>query len=263
MSQLTLCKKIKYYKFEKRKIMNIDIDCPLISCICVTSNRTEMLLKSIISFSQQTYPNKELVISYPENDEPTKKLLDYIANNTDLPILRVDRDEKCSIGKARNLAIEYSNGKYICIWDDDDIHFENRLTEQYDALNFQGQSYRASTIAQILLFQCFNQTAYLSFASLWSCTLLCLKVDLLNYPCLDQNQFECKPVLTYLSSGSLLSLLYNHPFLYTYVFHGKNLMKYTSFLYIINESSTLEQRISLAIRDRVALRIDPLIDSHS
>jgi len=243
--------------------MNINTDYPLVSCICVTRNRTEMLLKSILSFAHQTYPNKEMVISYPENDELTKKLLDYIEHNTNLPIIQVVRDEISSIGNARNSAIERAKGKFICIWDDDDINFETRLTEQFNILNFEGRSYNASIIAQILLFQSFNQTAYLSFPSLWSCTLLCLKEDLINYPCLDENQFECKPVLNYLSSGNFLSLLYNQPFLYTYVYHGKNLMKYTSFLYIINESSTVEQQVSSAINDQFALRISSVINSLS
>ena len=44
------------------------ISLPLISCICITRNRPGYLSKAIVCFKQQTYPNKELVILYEEDD---------------------------------------------------------------------------------------------------------------------------------------------------------------------------------------------------
>ena len=236
--------------------MSTTLDYPLISCICITSNREEMLFKSIIAFAHQTYPSKELIVSYPYTEEPTKKLLDYLEENTSINIQRIERKESCSIGKARNHAVERANGYYICIWDDDDIHHQNRLTEQYNALDSYEKTFDASIIGQILLFQLFNQTAYLAFPSYWSCTLLCSKKLLLTHPFLDQNQFESKLILKHLSANSMASLIYQQPHLYTYVFHGRNLMKYTSFLYIVNQSSPVENEISVAIGNLVSQKLD-------
>ena len=215
-----------------------------------------MLFKSILAFAHQTYPNKELIVSYPYTDELTKKLLIYLKENTSINILPLERNENCSIGKARNQAVESANGSYICIWDDDDIHHQNRLTEQYNALDPCEKTFEASIIGQILLFQLFNQTAYLTFPSYWSCTLLCSKKLMLTHPFLDQNQFESKPLLKHLSENSMASLIYQQPHLYTYVFHGRNLMKYTSFLYIVNESSSVVNEISVAIGNLVSHKLD-------
>jgi len=235
--------------------MNSKDDLPIISCICITANRTEMLFKSILAFGQQNYPRKELVVSYPNTDQPTKILLEYLGENTNINLLKVERVENCTLGEARNQAIEHANGVYICIWDDDDLHHEHRLTEQFNSLNVDGKTMDASLIAQILLFQVFNQTAYMAFPSYWSCTLLCLKELVRLYPFLNQNQFESKPLLTHLTRNGLASLIYASPHLYTHVFHGRNLMKYTSFLYIINKSTLVRNDTSEAIRDLVSQKV--------
>lgn len=51
---------------------------PLISCICITSNRSTLLQRALACFERQDYPMKELVISYPENDFLTKRVVEQI-----------------------------------------------------------------------------------------------------------------------------------------------------------------------------------------
>lgn len=236
--------------------MHIESQLPLISCICITENRPEMLFKSILSFAQQTYENKELVISYPKTDEKTRLLVNYFLENKGISLISLERKENESIGKARNKAIANSNGEYICIWDDDDIFHEVRIAEQYNALLTNNDQFQASVISQIFLYHIFNLTAYVSFPSYWACTLLCKREYILNNLCSDTDQFECKPILNYLNSTNQLISINSSPFLYTYVFHGGNLMQYSSFLYLVNQSFPISIEITTNIREYLEFKAE-------
>jgi len=60
--------------------------CPLISCVCVTHNRPNMLERVIKCFEYQTYNNKQLVIVYEELDKLTKAYIDsHTFSNNELP----------------------------------------------------------------------------------------------------------------------------------------------------------------------------------
>ena len=48
---------------------------PLISCICVTREKPSLLKRAIDCFLAQTYPNKELVILYEDDDYATEELV--------------------------------------------------------------------------------------------------------------------------------------------------------------------------------------------
>jgi hypothetical protein len=227
---------------------------PLISCICITDSRIEMLLKSIISFEQQTYPNKELVISYPYTDQQTKQLVQYLLENTTLPIISVERNKADSIGMARNNAVSRANGEYICMWDDDDLYANTRLTMHFESLVIDHHQFQASVLCQILLYHRFDQRAYLSFPSYWACTLFCKKAILQEHPCEDTDQFEYSTVIRFLNSNQLLCSI-GDPTLYVAVFHGKNLIKYSTFLYLVNQSETISKEISEEIKNHTDLKI--------
>jgi len=240
--------------------MNPELTLPLISCICITKNRTAQLLKSIISFQQQTYPNKELVISYPEEDLPTQQLINTILELNPISILKIKRQEEESVGKARNAAITKSQGEYICMWDDDDLYYPSRLADQYIAMQQDNKNYEASILTRILFYEATAQKAFLSFQSLWECTLLCKKTHLLANPCADATGFECQPVITYLSPANLIYHLELSPALYTYIYHGKNSMPYTTFLYLINRSEFLPDEVAKNIKAHLDLQTPVLTD---
>ena len=214
---------------------------PLISCICITSNRPDMLLKAILSFDQQNYPNRELIISYPEDDVESELLLLQILKISQLEIVTITRPAKQSIGHARNNAVAKSNGKYICMWDDDDIYYYTRIADQHNIMRGDGRYFQSSLIPQIILFDATENKAYLSFPYHWSGSLLCKKEHLLQYPCTDSNQFECAPVIDYLSSRKLILQTMLSPSLYTYVYHGQNETEYFNFQYLIRKSQPLEE----------------------
>jgi glycosyltransferase involved in cell wall biosynthesis len=228
-----------YYSIMKIKALH-----PLISCICITDNRPAMLLKSILSFDQQNYPNAELVISYPNNDKSTKNLISQLKQTSAIRLLEIVRHEKETIGVARNKAVEKCNGDYVCMWDDDDIYFFSRISDQYNLLQGNRKYFQASVVSQIILFDVIKDKGYLSFPYRWSGSLLCRKQHFLAFPCIDANEFECAPLINYLNANHLLLQSDLSPQLYIYVYHGQNKTDKYSFQYLTRKSAPLEQNFS-------------------
>lgn len=219
---------------------------PLISCICVTKDRPDFLLRSIQMFEKQNYPSKELVISYPENDQRTIDAIKYILESKNVKIIQIQRLENDSIGKSRNSAIANCHGEYVCIWDDDDINYPTRLSEQYNTM-FIENKFDSSILTRIILYEATAQKAFLSYSSYWISTLLCLRDHLLNYPCADSNEFELAPILNFLVDKNQIFYIQNNPSLYTYVYHGRNYLKYTIFLALVNKSEPLPEEFAKEI----------------
>ena len=184
--------------------MKIRLTHPLISCICITQSRTALLLKAIVSFDTQNYPNRELVISYPKDDLETKHLIDEILLVSDLRIVRVERNGSESLGTARNNAIAKCNGDYICLWDDDDWYHARRLAHQYNTMLIKGQFRKASILTRVMLYDTNTQLGYLSFPYLWCGSLLCKKDLILKHPFANSDVIEDAPVVKYLESKKLL-----------------------------------------------------------
>ena len=199
-----------------------------------------MLLKAILSFDQQNYPNRELIISYPEDDIESELLLLRILKISQIDIITITRPANQSIGHARNSAVAKSNGEYICMWDDDDIYYYTRIADQHNIMRGDGRYFQSSLIPQIILFDATENKAYLSFPYQWSGSLLCKKIHLLQYPCTDSNQFECAPVIDYLSSRKLILQTMLSPSLYAYIYHGQNETEFFNFQYLIRKSQPLE-----------------------
>jgi hypothetical protein len=75
---------------------------PLISCICITDSRPELLLKAIRSFDGQNYPNRELIVSVPKEDTVSKNLIQNIIELSSMNISMTERTKETTIGEARN-----------------------------------------------------------------------------------------------------------------------------------------------------------------
>ncbi len=104
---------------------------PLVSAICPTKNRPEFLAQAIQAFEQQDYPNKELVII--ADGEDVQHLL-----SEGMDVLYIRIADGASIGRKRNIACQHARGSIICHWDDDDIYFRHRISEQVQALEDTG-----------------------------------------------------------------------------------------------------------------------------
>lgn len=106
-------------------------EAPLVSCVMITgkdAKHEELARKAIVSFQQQTYPNKELVIindgdyalyRYPQ--EPAR-------NVREIRCIKGEEEPKLTLGALRNLGLKHSEGEWICQWDDDDWSHPHRIS---------------------------------------------------------------------------------------------------------------------------------------
>lgn len=103
---------------------------PLVSAICPTKNRPQFLAQAIQDFLEQDYPAKELVIV--DDGESIQHLIPE-----DAPVLYI-RTVSATVGRKRNIACQMARGSIIVHWDDDDLYFRHRITEQVQALDDTG-----------------------------------------------------------------------------------------------------------------------------
>ncbi|MBB5646267.1 glycosyltransferase family 2 protein [Pedobacter cryoconitis] len=238
--------------------MKIKLSHPLISCICITQNRPSLLLKAIVSFDTQSYPNRELVISYPKWDKETKQLIESILEVADLRIVCIEREGNESLGAARNHAIANCNGDFICLWDDDDWYHTKRLAHQYNTMRVNGQLREASILTKVMLFDVTTQKGYLSFPYLWCGSLLCKKNHILQHPFTNSDVAEDAQIVKYLESRKLLHYIPDSAFLYLYVYHGTNALSYFHFSYYLKKSDALDSESTDWIRSLLDIKVEVL-----
>ncbi|RQO70366.1 hypothetical protein DBR43_20315 [Pedobacter sp. KBW06] len=215
---------------------------PLISCICITNRRPVLLEKAISYFISQNYPNKEMVISYPKGDKLSRELIKNYQNQ-EIQLISMEREEEESLGYARNQAIAKSKGDYVCTWDDDDWYHSSRLSFQFNSMQTKGSGYQASVLTRIILLDVINQQAYLSFPYTWDGTILCKKEVLMQNQYGYTNKAEDTHVIKFLSSKKMLFHIEDAPFLYVYIYHGKNTWDYKHFEYFTSKSEVLSEEI--------------------
>lgn len=228
---------------------------PLISCICITNNRPQLLQQAILCFESQTYANKELLISYPKNDMLTRQLFNHYATTEKINLILLEREIETTLGNARNDALYKCNGAYVCIWDDDDWHHKDRLSIQFNSMKVSGQNYQASILTHIFLYDYTTHSGYLSFQHHWEGTLFCKKEMLLQNQYADRNKAEDTHVVPFLENNKLLAHIDESPYLYIYTFHGNNTWPYAHFEYFINRSIILNIEYIEDIRNKLGDKI--------
>ena len=104
----------------------------MISVNIVTRNRAHLLSRAIKSILDQTFKNIEIIIIDDDSSDNTEKIVKNFKNDK----IRYYKIKKANtLGDARNIGLEKSNGKYIAILDDDDYWIDNRkLEKQYKIL---------------------------------------------------------------------------------------------------------------------------------
>lgn len=129
-------KKYREYSsdYDKYKQLTLprDSKLPLVSGLCLTRNRPELLQNAIYDFVNQTYTKKELVVMYDEDDSAT---IDFINNYkqqynnliTKHNIHFYECPKNISIGEKRNISVKKALGKLSIIWDDDDRYDPERI----------------------------------------------------------------------------------------------------------------------------------------
>ncbi|MDK1290685.1 glycosyltransferase [Pseudoalteromonas umbrosa] len=101
---------------------------PLVSCVMPTCRRAHYITQSVSYFNRQSYPNKELIIVYEqEEDLPTSMPV-----QDNIKLIKVP--DNASIGYKRSIGAKYSEGAFIAQWDDDDWYSSERLAIQLEPL---------------------------------------------------------------------------------------------------------------------------------
>ncbi|HWI53962.1 MAG TPA: class I SAM-dependent methyltransferase [Symbiobacteriaceae bacterium] len=96
---------------------------PLVSCLCPTYGRPQMLREAIWSFLQQDYPNKELII-VNDHDQPVCLDREYPGVSVyNLP------ERLANLGEKRNHTVRLARGEILLNWDDDDLYLPWRITD--------------------------------------------------------------------------------------------------------------------------------------
>jgi hypothetical protein len=106
---------------------------PLISCLMVTRaspERLERLQRSVTSFLEQNYAQKELIIMCDGPSAPAQALADYVSEIGDPRLQCVHVEGTHTLGALRNRSIQIAQGAYVCQWDDDDLSHPMRLDIQ-------------------------------------------------------------------------------------------------------------------------------------
>jgi len=220
----------------------------LISCVCVTRKKPELLQRSIDCFLAQTYPNKELIILYEDDDVATERFIGKgFPTESGIRLFRVSAYPKMALGELRNVAIQAAMGELICQWDDDDWYHRCRLEEQYNMLFQEGR--HGSILTQWLVYDGLTETSYISNVRPWEGSILCRK------SVLQQKAYEDKPLgedtatIEYLVSMDSLHLIDGMPGLYIYVYHGNNSWDYEHWKEIFQCSTALSAADSLIVSD--------------
>ncbi|MEO5681251.1 MAG: glycosyltransferase family A protein [Chitinophagaceae bacterium] len=191
----------------------------LISCLCITRAKPDLLKRAINCFLGQTYTNKELVIVYEDDDIETE---DFVKSITDESIstVKVDSTPKLTLGALRNLAINICEGEYFCQWDDDDWFHKDRLAMQMRAICESQKG--GCVMTNWIMHDELRSKTYFSVLRLWEGSIMC-KTSLvrgqIKYPEIrkgEDTEFTKK----------LIELKYIFPLMmpcmYIYVFHGRN-----------------------------------------
>ena len=100
-------------------------DSPFFSVIIPTYNRQETICKSIESALAQRCGDFELIVVDDGSTDDTQKVVLNFKDNR-IHYFKSDNGER---GRARNIGIKMSKGKYITFLDSDDILYENHISK--------------------------------------------------------------------------------------------------------------------------------------
>jgi len=215
---------------------------PLISCLCVTHKKPDMLKRVIRCFNDQSYPCKQLVIVYEEADGPTHQFIERLTFGSDTKVVKVDAATKLTLGELRNISVREANGSYVCQWDDDDWYDADRLTEQMNHIRLHGKS--GCILSRWVVFDMMTQKAYLPKRYTWEGSILCKREVMLQNPYPPLSKGEDTSVIQFLFKRGELSIIDDMPQLYVYIYHGGNTWDYAHFLKILDTSQELSSELS-------------------
>ena len=109
---------------------------PLVTCVITTYKREPNIFeRALLSIIKQSYSNIEIIVvnDYPDDKELVLKLKKIVENyEKERNIQYIVVEKNGGACKARNIAINESNGEYIAFLDDDDEWLANKIQKQVE-----------------------------------------------------------------------------------------------------------------------------------
>ena len=106
----------------------------LVSVVIPYYRSKKFFTQSIRSVENQSYKNKEIIITYDDEDKSDLKFIKNVIKNKKNYKLIVNKFN-IGAGKSRNKAILKSRGRYIAFLDSDDFWSKNKLSKQINFMN--------------------------------------------------------------------------------------------------------------------------------
>lgn len=219
---------------------------PAISCLCHTKNNKSLLERAIRCFKAQTYPKKDLLVIFEEDNLVAPDVLSAI-NDESISSLRIPTNPKLTLGEMRNIGVQQCKGDFFCVWDDDDWFHCQRLEHQMNSILLSHKP--ATMLSFFLMFDTHENQAYLSRIRLYEASLLCNKAvfkDDIMYAPLSKG--EDTHLADKLASGNLV---FPHvmPQLYVYTYHGSNTWDRGHFEFLFKYAQKLSEESSFLVKD--------------
>lgn len=216
---------------------------PLVSCLCVTQNKFELLSQSIDCFLFQSHPNKELIIVYESNNLTVIDEIKSIYKSSLIKFIEVSIRPKLTLGELRNISVTSASGEFMTQWDDDDMYHPDRIRMQL-ALALKGQRDGTScgnVVNTVVIYDKKLRKGFLFNNYKFDGSILVNRqtfLDKVTYPA--QNRSEDSVVRNaLLATGAIIPLMV--PFMYLYRFHTSNTWDENHFHGLYSRSVPLEQ----------------------
>jgi glycosyltransferase involved in cell wall biosynthesis len=218
---------------------------PQISCLCVTRKKKFQLERVIRCFKAQTYPNKDLLILYEDNDPITEQVISKIEDKS-ISSIKIPSNPKLTLGQLRNISIQECKGDFFCQWDDDDWYHRQRLEHQMNSILYSHKP--ASLLPYWIMFDAMDNQAYMSHMRLWEGSILCnkslLKEDLAYAHYIrGEDQFFVDKLI---AKNLVFPLVM--PQLYIYTYDGNNTWDRSHFEFLFKYSQKLSDESSILLK---------------
>ncbi len=104
---------------------------PFFSVVIPSYNRSELLVRAVLSVLNQTFKNFEIIIIDDGSDDDTqKKMASYINDQ-----VRYFYQKNSGVSASRNLGVSHARASWICFLDSDDEWHEVKLKEHFDFIS--------------------------------------------------------------------------------------------------------------------------------
>jgi glycosyltransferase involved in cell wall biosynthesis len=107
---------------------------PLITIGITCFNAEDTIEKAVLSAISQDWKNKEIIVCDDLSSDSSCEILNQLSSKySDIKVIKNSKNGGPS--RARNCIIEQSNGEYIAFFDDDDISYPERISNQFITIN--------------------------------------------------------------------------------------------------------------------------------